>query len=80
MMPPKAVEQRSEQLSLMSRLHHKLSTDPQTQTLLTAIQTSPQYKTMGQMEKRNLFLINKSYREQTALPEKLVGSLPCKKL
>jgi carboxypeptidase Taq len=75
MMPPKAVEQRSEQLALMSRLRHKLSTDPQIQTLLTAIQTSPQYPSLGQVEKRNLYLINKSYREQTALPEKLVGEL-----
>ncbi len=30
---------------------------------------------MGQVEKRNIYLINKSYKEQTALPEKLVGDL-----
>ena len=30
---------------------------------------------MGQVEKRNIYLINKSYNEQTALPEKLVGDL-----
>ncbi|MCL5878020.1 MAG: carboxypeptidase M32 [Candidatus Bathyarchaeota archaeon] len=75
MMPPKAVEQRSEQLALMSRLHHKLSTDPQIQTFLTSIQTSPQIQSMGEVEKRNLYLIGKSYREQAALPEKLVGEL-----
>ena len=30
---------------------------------------------MGQAEKRNVYLINKSYREQTALPEKLVAEI-----
>ena len=76
MMPPKAVEQRSEQLALLSRIHHKLGTDPEIGKLLNSIQTSPDYrKAMGQVEKRNIYLINKSYREQTALPEKLVGDL-----
>lgn len=75
MMPPKAVQQRSEQLALLSRLHHKLCTDPEIGNLLSAIQTNRDYTKMGQAEKRNVYLINKSYREQTALPEKLVGEL-----
>ena len=75
MMPPKAVQQRSEQLALLSRIHHKLGTDPEIGKLLGSIQTSPTYQAMDQVEKRNIYLINKSYREQTALPEKLVGDL-----
>lgn len=75
MMPPKAVQQRSEQLALLSRIHHKLGTDPEIGKLLSSIQTSPQYAGLGQVEKRNIYLINKSYKEQTALPEKLVGDL-----
>src|SRR4030042_1922625 len=75
MMPPKAVQQRSEQLALLSRIHHKLGTDPEIGKLLGSIQASPNYPTMGQVEKRHLYLINKSYKEQTALPEKLVGDL-----
>jgi carboxypeptidase Taq len=74
-MPPKAVEQRSEQLALLSRIHHKLGTDPEIGKLLGNIQTSAEYQTLGQVEKRNLYLINKSYQEQTALPEKLVSDL-----
>jgi carboxypeptidase Taq len=74
-MPPKAVAQRSQQLALLSRIHHKLGTNPEIGKLLDNIQTSPEYPTLGQIEKRNLFLINKSYREQTALPEKLVSDL-----
>ena len=75
MMPPKAVQQRSEQLSLLSRINHKLSIDPEIGKLLNIIQTSPEYQSINQVEKRNVYLINKSYREQTALPEKLVGDL-----
>lgn len=74
-MPPKAVEQRSQQLALLSRIHHKLSTDPEIGKLLNTIHASAEYQALGQVEKRNLYLINKSYQEQTALPEKLVSDL-----
>jgi len=75
MMPPGAVEQRSQQLSLLSRIHHKMSTDPEIGKLLDAIQASPEHEALGQAEKRNIYLIKKSYREQTSLPEKLVADL-----
>ncbi len=74
-MPPKAVEQRSQQLALLSRIHHKMSTDPQIGKLLGTIQSSPEYEVLGQVEKRNIYLINKSYQEQTSLPEKLVAEI-----
>ena len=47
MMPPKAVQQRSEQLALLSRIHHKLGTDPEIGKLLGSIQTSPNYPSYG---------------------------------
>ena len=75
MMPPKAIEQRSQQLALLSRIHHKLGTDPEIGRLLAAIQKSSEYDKLGQEEKRNVYLMNKSYQEQTALPEKLVSDL-----
>jgi len=75
MMPPGAIEQRSQQLALLSRISHKLGTDPEIGKLLESIQKSPDYQALGQIEKRNLYLINKGYREQTALPEKLVSDL-----
>jgi carboxypeptidase Taq len=74
-MPPGAVEQRSEQLALLSRIQHKLATDPEIGKLLNTIKTTPEYETLGQVEKRNLYLIRKSYLEQTSLPEKLVADL-----
>ncbi|MGA3112635.1 MAG: carboxypeptidase M32 [Candidatus Bathyarchaeia archaeon] len=75
MMPPGAVEQRSMQLSLLTRIHHQMSTDPKIGTLLASIHSSPEFESMGQAEKRNIYLINKSYQEQTSLPEKLVAEI-----
>jgi carboxypeptidase Taq len=74
-MPPKAVEQRSEELSLLSRIHHQLATDPEISRLLKVIQTSPTSASFDQVKKRNLQLIKKSFEEQSALPEKLVSDL-----
>jgi carboxypeptidase Taq len=75
MMPPGAVEQRSEQLALLSRIHHKLSIDPEIGKLLNIIQASLEHQTLNQEEQRNVYLINKNYLEQTSLPEKLVADL-----
>ena len=72
MMPPKAVEQRSQQLALLSRISHKMSTAPEIGKLLKAILASPQYDALTEVEKRNIYLIKKNYDEQTKLPEKLV--------
>jgi carboxypeptidase Taq len=72
MMPPKAVEQRSLQLALLSRIKHKMSTARETGKLLNAIFKHSQYDTLSSIEKRNVHLIKKDYDEQTALPEKLV--------
>jgi carboxypeptidase Taq len=73
MMPPKAVEQRSQQLALLSRIKHKMGTSPETGKLLKSIYSHSQYDTLTEIEKRNVHLIKKNYDEQTALPEKLVA-------
>ncbi len=75
MMPPKAVELRSEQLALLSEIHHKMSTAPATGKLLDAITKHPKYDTLNQVEKRNIHLIKKNYDEQTKLPTKLVTAI-----
>ncbi len=72
MMPPRAVGLRSEQMALISRLAHKMSTDSEIGELLRRISNRPDFDKLGQIEKRNLHLIKKNYEEQTALPEKLV--------
>jgi carboxypeptidase Taq len=75
MMPPRAVEQCSQQLALLSRISHKMSTAPETGKLLKEILISPQHEVLSEVEKRNVYLIKKNYDEQTALPEKLVSDI-----
>ncbi|HUU89170.1 MAG TPA: hypothetical protein VMX17_15660, partial [Candidatus Glassbacteria bacterium] len=73
MMPPNAVEQRSYQLALLSRMEHKMSISPDIGRLINEIITNPNYDNLGQIEKRNVHLIKKNYEEQIQLPEKLVS-------
>ncbi|MCW4010789.1 MAG: carboxypeptidase M32 [Candidatus Bathyarchaeota archaeon] len=75
MMPPKAVQLRSEQLALLSQIHHKMSTAPATGKLLDAILGHPRYEDLTDVEKRNVQLIKKSYDEQTKLPSALVTAM-----
>ncbi|MDR2720300.1 MAG: carboxypeptidase M32 [Nitrososphaerota archaeon] len=73
MMPPNAVEQRSLQLELLSRISHHMGTSPEIGKLLRQIQVSSKYCELSETEKRNVYLINKDYLEQTSLPERLVA-------
>jgi len=75
MMPPRGIEQRSQQLALLSRISHKMSTSPEIGKLLNEILASQQYDTLTEVEKRNVYLIKKNYDEQTQLPEKLVAEI-----
>jgi carboxypeptidase Taq len=75
MMPPRAVELRSEQIALLSQIHHKMSTAPATGKLLDIILKHPQYDTLSEVNKRNVHLIKKNYDEQTKLPSKLVTAI-----
>ncbi len=74
-MPRGAVNQRSLQLELLSRINHKMSTNPEIGKLLESIQTQSAYQTLSLLEKRNVYLIKKAYDEQIQLPEKLVADL-----
>jgi carboxypeptidase Taq len=75
MMPAKAVELRSEQMALLSEIHHKLSTAPAIGKLLDTVTKNKQYSAMSAVEKRNVHLIKKNYDEQTKLPTKLVTQI-----
>ncbi len=73
MMPPKAIRLRSQQLELLSRIEHKMSTDPEIGTLLEEIMRQSMYDKLDYVQKRNVYLIKKQYDEQTKLPEELVA-------
>jgi len=74
-MPPRAVQLRSEQLALLSEVHHKMSISPATGKLLETIQKNAGYSELGDIKKRNVELIKKNYDEQTKLPTKLVKAI-----
>ncbi len=73
MMPPKGITLRSLQLALLSRIGHKMSTDPQIGFLLKETKKHPEYNRLNPVQKRNVYLITKHYNEQTKLPEELVA-------
>ncbi|MEM3731418.1 MAG: carboxypeptidase M32 [Candidatus Bathyarchaeia archaeon] len=75
MMPPKAIELRSQQLALLSRIEHKMSTDPEIGALLEELLKPPVYDKLNEVQKRNVYLIKKHYDEQTRLPEDLVAEI-----
>ena len=75
MMPPKAINLRSQQLAILSIIEHKMTTDPETGTLLEKITRSPEHDRLNDVQKRNVYLIKKRYDEQTKLPEKLVAEI-----
>jgi carboxypeptidase Taq len=72
-MPPKGIRLRSEQLALLSRIGHKMSTDPEIGNLLEKIMKQPGYDELSEIQHRNVYLIKKHYDEQTRLPEGLVA-------
>jgi carboxypeptidase Taq len=73
MMPPRAIELRSHQLALLSRIEHKMSISPEIGRLIKRIKSSSDYETFDQIQKRNMYLIEKNYEEQTHLPGKLIA-------
>ncbi len=73
MMPPKGIQLRSLQLAMLSRIGHKMSTDPEIGRLLDAITRNPNYDQLNTLQKRNVYLVSKHYAEQTKLPEELVA-------
>jgi len=71
-MPPKAINLRSQQLAKLSQIEHRMSTNPEIETLLSKIEKHLDQDKLNESQKRNIYLIRKHYDEQTKLPEKLV--------
>lgn len=73
MMPPRGIKLRSQQLAMLSRIGHKMSTDPEIGRLLDRIMEHSQYDSLDEVQKRNVYLMKKHYDEQAKLPEELVA-------
>ncbi len=78
-MPPRAIELRSQQLALLSRIGHKMITNPEIGKLLEEITKNPEYEKLNSIQQRNVYLIKKNYDEQTKLPEDLVAKTATQK-
>lgn len=72
-MPPRAIRLRSLQLAMLSRIEHKMSTDPEIGKLLEETMRQAEYDSLDTVQKRNVYLMKKRYDEQTKLPEELVA-------
>jgi carboxypeptidase Taq len=73
-MPPKGVKQRSEQLALLASLIHERKTDPHIEELISKIKET-ELESLSEVDKRNLYLIEKEYEKQTRVPKELVEKI-----
>jgi len=71
-MPPRGIGLRSQQLAQLSQIEHRIATDPEIGALFEKIESQPDYGSLNEFQRRNIYLIRKNYDEQTKLPEKLV--------
>ena len=74
-MPPKGIQQRSLQFSVLSADMHKMISDPEIGKLIKMIKEDDDYSNMTQEQKRNLYLIEKEYKKATRLPVELVQEI-----
>src|SRR5512136_2181301 len=59
-MPPRGIALRSEQLAQLSQIAYRMATDPEVGKLLDKIEKNPQYETLNEHQKRNVYLIRKN--------------------
>ena len=74
-MPAKGLELRSEQLSLIDLMVHKMITNRKIGNYLDAIEKDRGSGSLCPEERRNVHLLRKSYNEATRLPNKLVAEM-----
>jgi len=73
MIPPRGLQQRADQLAVMSKISHQLSTDPEIDVLLANIE--PKIHSLDNYKQREIQLIRRNWSWNSALPEKLVHEL-----
>jgi carboxypeptidase Taq len=71
-MPPKAIELKSQQLGMLQKIGHQMLTDPKNGEILDSIEKHKDYRSLNQIQIRNIYLARKAYEEATKLPEDLV--------
>jgi carboxypeptidase Taq len=74
-MPHQGSAHRAEQLALLARLKHEMSTDPKIGELLAAVEDHPQVKVKGSAQAANVREIRRGYERAVKLPKELVEEL-----
>jgi carboxypeptidase Taq len=74
-MPQGATNQRSEQMAVIEQVTHQKWIDPEIGTLLAKVKKSSEYEELGAEEKRNVYLMQRSYDQETKLPAELVEEI-----
>jgi len=74
-MPRGAVAQRAEQNSFLTRLYHRMVTNPEIGRLLETVAASPDASSLTEVQRRNLFLLRRLYNRETRIPEELSAEI-----
>jgi carboxypeptidase Taq len=74
-MPAKGLELRSEQLSLIGLMTHRMITDPKVGAHLDALEKDGQLSSLTQEQRRNVHLLRKAFDEESKLPDALVAEM-----
>ncbi len=69
-MPPKGLQQRSEQLAVMSKILHQMSTDSEIDKLLSALEEKQ--NSLNDVQKREIELIRRQWNRRSEIPDDLV--------
>ena len=74
-MPAKGLELRSEQLSQISLMTHRMVTDPKVGAHLDAIEKDSKLSSLTPEQRRNVHLMRKAFDEESKLPDALVAEM-----
>jgi carboxypeptidase Taq len=72
-MPPKGLMLKSEQLSLLQQILHRMGTDPEIGSLLDELEKNR--KKLSDVQNRNVFIVRREYDKDTKIPEDLVARI-----
>ncbi|TFG29134.1 carboxypeptidase M32 [Candidatus Thorarchaeota archaeon] len=71
-MPPRGLEQRSEELSLLHRILHRMSTDKHIEDLL--IELEKELTSYDSLQKREIEQMRRTYNRRSKIPEDLIAA------
>ncbi|MHA1515582.1 MAG: carboxypeptidase M32 [Candidatus Heimdallarchaeaceae archaeon] len=72
-MPSGGLKQRAEQIAFIAELGHKKKTNPRKGELIKQIQEHLDFEKLSDIEKRNVYLIQREYNKLVKIPSSFVG-------